>query len=172
MLPAPGWRPPLAWARCSVRRFGAPQQIVALVVAVVAYYLGIYAAGNEVSDVTRVAGAWVVVAVVVGPILGAAGGAWSGRTRHRILGAGMLAGTLLAEAVFRLVQVEVWTGIDLARTEIQIGLIDAAAGLLVPVLLLEPGEHVQGYAVSFLVGGVGTVLAAGATLAVRWAIVG
>jgi hypothetical protein len=151
---------------------GAAAATLALAVAVAAYYAGIYAAGNEVADVMRVAGAWLVVAVVVGPILGAAAGTWSGRTRHRIMGVSLLAGSLLAEAVFRLVQVEVWTGIDVARTDIQVGMVDAAAGLLAPILLLGPDERMRGFAISLLVGAVGTGIVAGATLALRWAIVG
>ncbi len=80
------------------------------------------------------------MSVVVGPLLGAAGGAWARPRRpfDRIGAVALLAGTLAAEAILRLIQVEAWTGLDLARTDIQVGLIELAAAAVLPAVLLSP----------------------------------
>ena len=91
---------------------------------------------------------WLAVSVVVGPLLGAAGGRLEhgpGGTFDRIGAVALLAGTLAAEAILRLIQVEAWTGLDLARTDIQVGLIELAAAAVIPAVLLSPGERLRGY---------------------------
>ena len=91
---------------------GAITASAALVAALAVYYLTIYAIGYSVADLPRFAAVWLAVSVVVGPLLGAAGGAWARPRRpfDRIGAVALLAGTLAAEAILRLIQVEVWTG--------------------------------------------------------------
>ena len=93
---------------------GAITASAALVAALAVYYLTIYAIGYTVADLTRSAGVWLAVAVVVGPLLGAAGGAWARPRRpfDRIGAVALLAGALAAEAILRLIQVR---GVDRAR---------------------------------------------------------
>ena len=76
----------------------------------------------------------------------------------------LLAGALAAEAVLRLMQVEAWTGLDLARTDIQVGLIELAAAAVLPVLLLSDGERLRGYLATAVAAVAATLLTAGAPL--------
>jgi hypothetical protein len=151
---------------------GAITALAALVAAVAAYYLTIYLAGNSVADLVRTVGVWLAVSVVVGPLLGAAGGAWARprKPSYRIGAVALLTGTLAAEAILRLIQVEAWTGLDLARTDIQVGLIELAAAAAVPAVLLPAGERVRGYVAAALAAASVTLLAAGALAAIGWAL--
>lgn len=153
---------------------GAITATVALVAAVAVYYLSIYFMGNTVADLLRSAGVWLAVSVVVGPLLGAAGGAWSRARRpvERIGAVGLLAGALAAEAILRLVQVEAWTGIDLARTDIQVGVVELGVAAVLPLLLLSPGERLRGYLAAAVATVGATILAAGALTVIRWALLG
>jgi hypothetical protein len=146
---------------------GAVAAAASLVVAIIVYYLGIYVAGNSVGDLARVAGVWLAAAFMVGPALGACGAIWVGHRRWRVAAGAALPGVLLAEACQRLIQVEAWTGLDLTRTDIQVGIIETAAGLLLPLLLLRRGERVTGYAISVAVGIVGFGCLWGATALIR-----
>lgn len=151
---------------------GALTATAALAAAVAVYYLSIYLAGNEVADVARSAGVWLAVSVVVGPLLGAAGGAWARPRRafERIGAVALLSGTLAAEAILRLIQVEAWTGLDLARTDIQIGLIELAVAAVLPAVLLSPGERLRGYLGAAIATAGATVLTAVALAGIRWAL--
>jgi hypothetical protein len=153
---------------------GAITATVALFAAVSVYYLSIYLLGNTVADLARLAGVWLAVSVVVGPLLGAAGGAWARPRRafDRIGAVGLLAGTLAAEAILRLVQVEAWTGIDLARTDIQVGMVELGVAAVVPLLLLSTGERLRGYLAAAVATVGATILAAGALAAIRGALFG
>ncbi|HEX5578553.1 MAG TPA: DUF6518 family protein [Candidatus Limnocylindria bacterium] len=153
---------------------GALTATAALVAAVAVYYLSIYLMGNAVADLVRTAGVWLAVSVVVGPLLGAAGGAWvrPRAPRHRIGAVGLLAGILAAEAILRLIQVEAWTGLDLARTDIQVGLIELAAAVVVPAVLLRPDERLRGYLAAAIATAAAAILAAGALAAIRWVLIG
>ena len=153
---------------------GAFTATAALAAAVAVYYLTIYLGGNSVADLLRSAGVWLGVSVVVGPLLGAAGGAWARPRRafDRIWAAALLAGTLAAEAILRLIQVEAWTGLDLARTDIQVGLIELAAAVVIPAALLSPGERLRGYLAAAVATTVATILSAGVLAAIRWALLG
>ncbi|HKO32432.1 MAG TPA: DUF6518 family protein [Candidatus Limnocylindria bacterium] len=153
---------------------GAITASAALVAAVAVYYLTIYIAGNTVADLARSAGVWLGVSVVVGPLLGAAGGAWARPRRpfDRVGAVALLGGTLAAEAILRLIQVEAWTGLDLARTDIHVGLIELAAAVVLPILLLSRGERLRGY-LGVAVATVGaTIVTAGALAGIRWALLG
>ncbi|HEY8178977.1 MAG TPA: DUF6518 family protein, partial [Candidatus Limnocylindria bacterium] len=153
---------------------GAITASAALVAAVAVYYLTIYAIGYTVADLPRSAGVWLAVSVVVGPPLGAAGGAWARPRRpfDRIGAVALLAGTLAAEAILRLIQVEAWTGLDLARTGIQVGLIELIAAGVLPLVLLSPGERLRGYMGAGIATAAATVLTAGALAGIRWALLG
>lgn len=153
---------------------GALTATAALAAAVSVYYLTIYLAGTAVADLVRFAGVWLAVSVVVGPLLGAAGGAWrrSRRTFDRIGAVALLAGTLAAEAILRLIQVEAWTGLDLSRTDIQVGLIELAAAAVIPAVLLSRGERLRGYLATAVAALGATILTAGALAAIRWAMFG
>ena len=124
--------------------------------------------------VSLVAGVWLAVSAVVGPLLGAAGGAWARPTApwHRAGAVGLLAGTLAAEGIVRLIQVEAWTGLDLARTDIQVGLIELGAAAVLPAVMLGRGERVRGYLAGALGTVTATILAAGALAAIRWVLLG
>jgi hypothetical protein len=84
----------------------------------------------------------------------------------------LLAGTLAAEAILRLIQVEAWTGLDLARTDIQVGLIELAAAAVIPAVLLSPGERLRGYLAAAIAAVGATILTAGALAAIHWAMFG
>lgn len=153
---------------------GAITASAALVAAVAVYYLTIYAVGYTVADLPRFASVWLAVSVVVGPLLGAAGGAWARPRRpfDRIGAVALLAGTLAAEAILRLIQVEAWTGLDLARTDVQVGLIELAAAGVLPILLLSRGERLRGYLGAAVATAGATILTAGALEGIRWALLG
>jgi hypothetical protein len=153
---------------------GAITATAALLAAVAVYYLSIYLLGNSVADLVRTAGVWLAVSVVVGPLLGAAGGAWAepGAPWPRVAAIGLLAGCLAAEAILRFIQVEAWTGLDVARTDIQVGLIELAAAAIIPFVLLPAGERLRGYAAAAIATVGATALSAGALAVVRWALLG
>ena len=153
---------------------GAITATAALVAAVAGYYLTIYLSGYSVADLVRSAGVWLAVSVLVGPLLGAAGGTWARprRALDRIGAVALLAGTLAAEAILRLIQVEVWTGLDLTRTDIQVGLIELAAAAVLPAVLLAPGERLRGYLGAAIATAGATVLIAVALAGIHWALFG
>jgi len=153
---------------------GALTATAALAAAVAVYYLTIYLYGNTVAELVRSAGVWLAVSLVVGPLFGAAGGAWRRpRSRFGRIGAvALLAGTLAAEGILRLIQVEAWTGIDLARTDIQVGLIELAAAAVLPAVLLSDGQRLRGYAATVGAAVAATIVIAGALLLIREALLG
>ncbi|HEX6474044.1 MAG TPA: DUF6518 family protein [Candidatus Limnocylindria bacterium] len=153
---------------------GAITATLALIAAVATYYLTIYALGFSVADLMRSAGVWLAVSIVVGPVLGAAGGAWRRPRRplHRIGAAALLAGALAAEGVLRLIQVEAWTGLDLARTDIQVGLIELAAAAVLPAVLLSSGERLRGYLATAGAAVGATLVTAGALTVIQWVLLG
>ena len=55
---------------------GALTATAALEASVAVFSPPIYLAGSAPADLVRFAGVWLAVSVVVGPLLGAAGGAW------------------------------------------------------------------------------------------------
>ena len=151
---------------------GALTGTAALVAAVAVYYLTIYLWGNTVAELVRSAGVWLAVSVVVGPLLGAAGGAWVRPSApwHRVGAVGLLAGTLAAEAILRLIQVEAWTGLDITRTDIQVGLIELGAAVVIPAVLLGRGERLRGYLTTVGATVAATVVIAAALFLIREAL--
>jgi hypothetical protein len=147
---------------------GAIAAAAGLAIGVGVYYLPIYATGDGFANLERLVALWLVAAAVVGPAFGAFGALWADRgSRWRAPAAGALVGAVLAEALFRLVQVEAWTGLDLARTDIQVGLVELAAGIAAPLVLLRPHERRRAYATSVVVALCGAVALWGATALMR-----
>jgi hypothetical protein len=123
---------------------------------VAAYYalISIFAVGFRVIGAPHAATIWGAVALVAGPLFGAAGGGW----RHwegnrRAFAAGLLAASLVAEGV----------AFGKLRTGDAVAifyLAEIAIGLLLPVLLLRPRERLAGY-------GATLVLAAAMAIAIE-----
>jgi hypothetical protein len=153
------------------RARGAAAAALALALAVVVYYAGIYVGGHQVADAVRGTLVWLGLAALVGPVLGAAGATWSSGSPSRAVAVSLLGGLLLAEVVYRWIQVEAWTGIDLARSDIQVGLVDVVAAALLPLVLLRGPER-RGYlaAVPIAVGGAAAMFAV--TIAIRAVMAG
>jgi len=153
---------------------GAITATAALAAAVAVYYLTIYLWGNTVAELTRSAGVWLAVSAVVGPLFGAAGGAWRRPRRRfeRIGAVALLAGALAAEGILRLIQVEAWTGLDLARTDIQVGLIELIVAAVLPTALLSAGDRLRGYAATAATTVAAALLIAGALVLIREALLG
>ncbi|HEX6867551.1 MAG TPA: DUF6518 family protein, partial [Candidatus Limnocylindrales bacterium] len=126
---------------------GALRGLVGLLSAVVAYYLliGLLGDGFRAIGASHAATVWGGVAIVMGPLLGAAGGAWRHATGWpRALGVGLLAAALIAEGIVfgadRLVRFDplVDPGSLILAAEIVIG-------AALPFALLGPGERLRGY---------------------------
>lgn len=125
---------------------GAALGTGALILAVVTYYVvASVVLDGRYLDPSRAAAVWTAVAVMVGGAVGAAGAAWAnGAGRWQIAGVSLLAGALLAEAISRFVEVEGWTGYDLARTALQVTAMDGAVAALAVWLLPGRGRLAAG----------------------------
>ena len=121
------------------RSAGALAGAVALIVGVVAYYVGLRAIyGDRLpADALLAGGLWIVAATGAGIVLGAAGGGWAVGGRRAYLGVAILSGGLIAEAAYRLISVEAWDGVDLARTSVQVAIVDLVAALFAILALVE-----------------------------------
>ena len=151
----------LAGAATRTARSGATLGAAALVMAVATYYVtSTLAYGSDFVDPVRAIVVWGVVALVVGPPLGAAGATWAAGGPLAAPAVGLLSGLLLAEAIVRFVEVEGWTGYDLGRTALQVTAVDAIVAVLAPALLLRRNRAVA-IGVAVVVG-----LACAAVLAV------
>ena len=120
---------------------GALRGLIGLLSAVAAYYalISIFAVGFRLIGASHAATTWGAVAVIAGPVFGAAGGAW----RHwegngRSFAVALLAASLVAEGI---AFGELRTG-DAAGV---FYLIEIAIGLLIPALLLRNRERLIGY---------------------------
>jgi hypothetical protein len=120
---------------------GALRGLIGLLTGVAAYYalISIFAVGFRLIGASHAATTWGAVALVAGPLFGAAGGGW----RHwdgnrRALAVGLLAASLIAEG---LAFGRLRTGDAVAIFY----LVEIAIGLLLPVLLLRPRERLAGY---------------------------
>src|SRR5215210_1567722 len=144
-------------------RAGAVGGAVALGIGVGAYYLAglLTWPGGIPSSLGLLVPVWLVVAVATGSLVGATGGLWASGGRYRMLGPMTLGGALLAEATYRFILVEGWTGIDLARTALQVALVDLVAALLVPVVLLERKRWPVAFLGSAVIAAVGAFLLTG-----------
>jgi Family of unknown function (DUF6518) len=144
--------------------------LVALAAAVVAYYalIAAFAGGFRAIGASHAALIWGAVAVIAGPILGAAGGAWRrGRGWPRAIALGLLAAALLAEGF-------VFGAPRLARVD-QIAHDPAAfvfaaemvVALVLPAALLLPGERSRGYAATLWLAGAAMLAIGPVTTIVR-----
>ena len=150
-------------------RLGAVGGAIALCAGVATYYAAALLTWGDRAPafLPALALLWLLVAAVSGGAVGAAGAGWASNGRHRSVGPIVLCGALLAEAAYQLVQVEVWHGVDMTRTGIQIAAIDTLAAVLVPVLLLERGRRPTAYLASLAVGAVGFLVLAGVESVIR-----
>jgi hypothetical protein len=120
---------------------GALRGLVGLLSAVAAYYalISIFGVGFRLIGASHAATTWGAVALIAGPIFGAAGGAW----RHwqgagRSVAVAVLAASFIAEG---LVYGRLRTG-DVGGILL---LIEVAIGVAAPYALLRGGERLIGY---------------------------
>ena len=120
---------------------GALRGLIGLLRALVVYYLliSVSEAGFRVIGAPHAATTWGAVALVAGPIFGAAGGAW----RHwvgwrRAFAVGLLAAAFIAEGV-------VYGKLGLSDVREYLFLIEIVIGFAIPFVLLRPAERLGGY---------------------------
>jgi uncharacterized protein DUF6518 len=125
---------------------GALRGLVGLLSAVAAYYLliSIFAAGFRLIGASHAATTWGAVALVAGPVFGAAGGGW----RHwvgyrRAFAVGLLAAAFVAEGI-------AFGKLRTADVAAIFYLVEIGIGLAIPALLLRPRERIAGYAATVL----------------------
>ena len=119
---------------------GALRGVIGLLSAVGAYYLliALWVDGIRAIGASHAAMIWGSVALVVGPVYGAAGGAW----RHwshgpRIAAVAVLSAALIAEGVV--------FGLRVGDATRVLFTAEAVIGALLPLLLLHHRERVAGY---------------------------
>ena len=125
---------------------GALRGLIGLLSAVAAYYalISVFAAGFRLIGASHAATTWGAVALVAGPVFGAAGGAWRHRTgNRRALAVGLLAASLIAEGI-------AFGKLRTADAVAIFYLVEIAIGLLVPALLLRARERLAGYATTLM----------------------
>jgi hypothetical protein len=153
-------------------RAGAMGGAVALGIGVGTYYAAALLTwpGGTPSYLSLLVLVWLVVAVATGSAIGAAGGLWAAGGRYSTAGPMALAGALLAEAAYRFISVEGWTGIDLTRTALQVALVDTLAAIIIPALSLERARWALAYLGSLGIAAAGAALLAGAENVIRYAL--
>ncbi len=125
---------------------GALRGVVGLLSAVAAYYLLIWlsAAGIRAVGASHAATIWGSVALLAGPVFGAAGGAWRHRRADlRVFAVALLSAALVAEGI-------VFGGLRLGDAGGVLHAVEAAIGMLLPAVLLPAGERAAGYLVALL----------------------
>ena len=125
---------------------GALRGLIGLLSAVAAYYalISIFGVGFRLIGASHAATTWGAVALIAGPVFGAAGGAW----RHwegvgRAFAVGLLAAAFVAEGL----------AFGKLRTGDVVGffyLIEIGIGLAIPALLLRSRERLAGYAATIV----------------------
>ncbi|HSW43347.1 MAG TPA: DUF6518 family protein [Patescibacteria group bacterium] len=126
---------------------GALRGLLALAAAVAAYYLLIRLTGEGIRAVGagHAATVWGVVAMITGPVMGAAGATWRhGRGWPRAVSVSLLAAALVAESVGLGAPYLLAKGLAVDPSTIFIAAM-ALLGLLLPALLLGRGERLRGY---------------------------
>jgi hypothetical protein len=147
---------------------------VALASGVAAYYLAAWLTiGDRMAHAATSAALWLAAAAprrtrsweprAVGGPRAVAGAA---------LAVAVLSGALLAQAAYRFIEVEGWTGIDVGRTALQVAAVDLIAALLAPILLLEPERRLRAYLGMIAIAVGGLVLLTGGVLAIRGVLSG
>jgi hypothetical protein len=123
-----------AGALQSAPRSGAVAGAIALLTGVVTYYVGFLAGGA--GFLLPFLAVWAIAAILCGGLLGLAGGARrADRTGWGVPAVALVSGLLLAEAVHRLILLQVWTGIEWDRTYMQVAVADVIGAGLVLLLL-------------------------------------
>jgi hypothetical protein len=109
---------------------------VALLLALVGYYLTVALRYEIVASLTGAVILWIVAAVVGGPVFGLAGRWWrDDRPWHRAVGAGLMGAAAIAEGLY--------FGVVLGYTSVAIGAV--AIGVVMPLVLgRRPGDRVRG----------------------------
>jgi Family of unknown function (DUF6518) len=149
-------------------RRGAAGGLMALAAGVATYYVaGVLSWPGGPAALGPLVVIWLAVAIVAGLGLGAAGGGWAEGGQWRTIGPMILAGSLLAEAAYRFMEVEGWSGIDITRTQIQILAFDLLGAILVPLLLLDRRRRPVAYLGSVGLGAAGLLLIIGAESVLR-----
>jgi hypothetical protein len=121
---------------------GVASGVVTLLVAVATYYLTQLLGYSEFRP--GILALWLAVAMIVGPLFGAAGSAW--RRRHRPgLAVGVLSGALIAEAASVFGQLGGFAEIDLGVGRMQLVLLLLVAAVIAPPLLLRGWLAVLAY---------------------------
>jgi hypothetical protein len=152
---------------------GAAAGAIGLLTAVVVYYAaGLLSWPGVPQELVSIVVAWLAVAAAAGPLLGAAGAVWAAGTRWAPIALGILAGGLGAEAAYRFIEVEGWTGIDFGRTSLQVWAVDVVAAALLPIVLLDRGRRARAYLATLGATAVGLVLIAAARAAIRAVVFG
>lgn len=132
--------------------------LVGLLSAVGAYYLliGVLGEGFRAIGASHAASVWGAVALLAGPVMGAAGGLWRHRRGWpRAIAVGLLASALLAEGIgFGLAR---WAHLEQLPSDpgAVILVVEAALGLALPFVLLPAGERFRGYVAAAAIGLVG-----------------
>ncbi len=146
---------------------GTLRGMLALLAGVAVYYvlIGVLGEGIRVVGAGHAATVWGVVAVLAGPVLGAAGALWRhGRGWPRAVAVALLAAALMAEGVAfggaRLVAIAQDPSLIAVDPAALLFGAEAAIGLLLPAIFLDRGERLRGY-VALVVVGVVAVVAIG-----------
>ena len=147
------------------RSLGAISGALALSVAVATYYGGLAIRGVAPADLGVVSIAWIGVALVAGPVFGAAGGTW--RSSRSPVAVAILTGALLAEAAYRFIELEAWDGIDVTRTSMQVAIVNLVAAIVLPVLLLPRDRWPIAYGLTVVIAPLGLAVVALVTWAVQ-----
>ena len=143
---------------------GTLRGMLALLAGVAVYYvlIGVLGEGIRVVGAGHAATVWGVVAVLAGPVLGAAGALWRhGRGWPRAVAVALLAAALVAEGVAfgasRLVAIAQDPGLIAVDPAALLFGAEAAIGLLLPAIFLDRGERLRGYVALAAVGVVAVV---------------
>lgn len=146
---------------------GTARGLVALLVAVVAYYLLIAALGQGIrsAGATHAATVWGAIAVIAGPAMGAAGATWRhGQGWARGIAVALLGAALVAEGIaFGGSRLLAWDQLGQDPGAILLA-VEATIGLALPAIVLDRGERLRGY-VSLVVVGAVALLAIGPVVA-------
>jgi hypothetical protein len=148
---------------------GAAGGAISLAAGVAAYYVAAllnWGAGVP-SFMSQLILVWLLVALIAGCVTGAAGGSWASSDRYLAFGPALLAGALLAEAAYRFIEVEGWLGIDLARTGVQVTLVDTFGAILVLALLLNRARWPNAVLATLVIGLAGLGAIAGVESLIR-----
>lgn len=133
--------------------------LLALGVALAAYYARLML--DDVAAPVALVGAWTVIVAVAGPLMAVVGWGWAHRVdRWRTSAVSLLAGAFLAEAAHRLIVLEAWDGLDLARTYAQLAVANGLGAIAVTLILLERRRWTTAFvaAPALAIGGLAVLL--------------